>query len=64
LALYCKLLDVKEVLEFLDKIPKKTDVVLTGRFAPKELVDRAEFVNEVVDFKHPKEMVTTKGIQY
>lgn len=64
LALHCKLLDVKEVLEFLDRIPKKTDVVLTGRFAPKELLDRAEFVNEIVDVKYPKEMVTTKGIQY
>jgi cob(I)alamin adenosyltransferase len=64
LALHCKLLDVKEVLEFLDRIPNKTDVVLTGRFAPKELLDRAEFVNEVVDVKYPKEMVTTKGIQY
>ena len=64
LALHCKLLEVKEVLGFLDKIPKKTDVVLTGRFAPKELIKRAEFVNEIVDVKHPKEMVTTKGIQY
>jgi cob(I)alamin adenosyltransferase len=64
LALHCKLLDVKEVLEFLDKIPKKTDVVSTGRFVPKELIARAEFVNEIIDVKHPKEMVTTKGIQY
>jgi cob(I)alamin adenosyltransferase len=64
LALYCKLLGVKEVLAFLNKIPKKTDVVLTGRYAPKELIERAEFVNEVVDVKYPKEMVTTKGIQY
>jgi cob(I)alamin adenosyltransferase len=64
LALHCKLLNVNEVLEFLDKVPKKTDVVLTGRFAPKELVNRAEFVNEVVDVKYPKKMVTTKGIQY
>lgn len=64
LAVYCKLLDVKEVLEFLDKIPKKTDVVLTGRYAPKELIERAEFVNEVKDIKYPEEMVTTKGIQY
>jgi cob(I)alamin adenosyltransferase len=64
LALYCKLLDVKEVLEFLNNIPKRTDVVLTGRYAPKELVERAEFVNEVVDVKYPKKMVTTKGIQY
>jgi len=64
LALYCKLLEVKDVLALLDKIPKKTDVVLTGRFAPKELLERADFVNEIVDVKHPKEMVTTKGIQY
>ena len=64
LALYCKLLDVKEVLEVLDKIPKKTDVVLTGRHAPKELIERAEFVNEVKDIKYPEEIVTTKGIQY
>jgi cob(I)alamin adenosyltransferase len=64
LALHCKLLEVKEVLGFLDKIPKKTDVVLTGRFAPKELIDRAEFVNEIIDVKHPKEMATTKGVQF
>jgi cob(I)alamin adenosyltransferase len=64
LALHCKLLDVNEVLRFLDKIPKKTDIVLTGRFAPKELINRAEFVNEIVDIKHPQEMVTTRGIQY
>jgi cob(I)alamin adenosyltransferase len=64
LALHCKLLDTKEILEFLGRIPKKTDVVLTGRFAPKELVNRAEFVNEIVDIKHPKEMVTTRGMQY
>ena len=64
LALYCDLLDGREVLRFLDKIPKKTDVVLTGRYAPNELLTRADFVNEIVDVKHPKEMITTKGIQY
>ncbi|MEM3459258.1 MAG: cob(I)yrinic acid a,c-diamide adenosyltransferase [Candidatus Bathyarchaeia archaeon] len=64
LALYCRLLDVNDVLKLLDKVPKKTDVVLTGRFAPKELIDRADFVNEIVDVKHLKELVATKGIQY
>ena len=64
LALHCKLLEVKEVVGFLDKTPKRTDVVLTGRFAPKKLIDRAEFVNEIIDVKHPKETVTTKGIQF
>jgi cob(I)alamin adenosyltransferase len=64
LALHCQLLDTQEVLSFLDKIPKGTDVVLTGRFAPRELLDRADFVNEVRDIKFPKRMITTRGIQY
>lgn len=64
LALHCKLLDVRKVLDFLEKIPEKTDVVLTGRFAPKELLERADFANEIRAIKHPKETVTTKGIQY
>jgi len=64
LAFHCKLLDAKEVLELLDKVSKKTDIVLTGRYAPKELVERADFVNEIVDVKHPEKIPTTKGIQY
>jgi hypothetical protein len=49
---------------FLGSLPKKTDVVLTGRYAPKKLIDKADFVNEVKDLKHPEELVTTEGIQY
>lgn len=64
LAIHCGLLDADEVIDFLDNIPKRTDVFLTGRFAPKKLIDRADFVNEVVDIKHPKKIPTTKGIQY
>jgi len=64
LALHCNMLKIDEVLEFLDSIPEETDVVLTGRYAPKELIDRADFVNEVKDLKHTEETVTTEGIQY
>lgn len=64
LAIYCKLLDVKKVIAFLNTLPKRVDVVLTGRFAPKELFDRADFVNEIIDIKYPKELITTEGIQY
>jgi cob(I)alamin adenosyltransferase len=64
LALHCKLLDVDEVIEFLNNLPKRTDVVLVGRFAPKKLIERADFVNEIIDIKHPKKLITTKGIQY
>jgi len=64
LALHLKLLDVKAVIEFLNEIPERTDVVLTGRDAPKELLVKADFVNEIVDLKHPKKIPTRKGIQY
>jgi len=64
LALHCDLLEPEEVLDLLNRIPKKTDVVLTGRYAPKELMERADFINEVKDIKHPKTIPTTKGIQY
>jgi cob(I)alamin adenosyltransferase len=64
LTVHCKLLDIDGVLELLDKVPEKTDVVLTGRYAPKELLDRADFINEIVDVKHPEKIPTTKGIQY
>jgi len=64
LALHWKLLDLKEVINFLDNLPKKTNVVLTGRYAPKELIKKAHFVNEIKVIKMPKKFVTQKGIQY
>ena len=64
LALYCKLLDVEDVLKFLKRIPKKTDVILTGRYASKKLIEKADFVNEIIDRKHPSKIPTTKGVQY
>jgi len=64
LALHCKLLDAKEVVDFLQNLPDGTDAVITGRYAPKELVDAADFVNEVKDVKHPKKLVARAGIQY
>jgi cob(I)alamin adenosyltransferase len=64
LAVHWKLLDVKKVLELFDKVPEETTVVITGRYAPKELVDRADFVNIVQDVKMPKHFKLTEGIQY
>jgi cob(I)alamin adenosyltransferase len=64
LAVHTKLLNVNDVLALLDLVPKRTHVVLTGRFAPKELIERADFVNEVVAVKYPEKIPTTKGVQY
>ncbi len=64
LAVNWKLIDVKDVLKVLEKVPKRTDIVMSGRYAPRELIDRADFVNEIVDIKHPEKIPATKGIQY
>jgi len=64
LAAYLGLLTTQEVLDVLKQVPEKTDVVMTGRLVPKELIDRADFVNEIIDIKSPERFVTKKGIQY
>ncbi len=58
------LLSVEDVIDLLDRIPTETTVVLTGRLAPKELIDRAEFVNIVQEIKMPDHFELTEGIQY
>jgi len=64
LATQWKLLEVEDVLKLLDNVPEETTVVMTGRLAPKELIDRADFVNEVQAVKMPKNFKLTEGIQF
>jgi cob(I)alamin adenosyltransferase len=66
LACHIGLLDTQEVIAFLDTVPAKTTVYLTGRFAPKALIDRADSVTEVRQLKHPmgKGIQARRGIEY
>jgi len=64
LATKWKLLEVNDLLKLLDNVPEETTVVMTGRLAPKELIDRADFVNAVRAVKMPKRFKLTEGIQY
>lgn len=51
-ALFFKLLTVEEVLSVLDLKPEKTEVILTGRYAPQEIIDRADLCTEMKEIKH------------
>lgn len=64
LAVAAGLIRVEEVLNLLDEIPHETDVVLTGRYAPPELINRADVVTVITDVKYPKEPYTRIGITY
>lgn len=65
LAAAIGLLDVNHVLSFLKYIPPETIVILTGRNAPKEFLDYADYVVELKDVKRPKkELPPRKGFEY
>lgn len=51
-ALFFKLLTVEEVMAVLDLKPQKTEVILTGRYAPQEIIDRADLCTEMKEIKH------------
>ena len=51
-TLFFKLVSVDEVMAVLDLKPEKTEVILTGRYAPQEIVDRADLVTEMKEIKH------------
>jgi len=57
---------VEEIVQFLQNKPENLEVVLTGRNAPKELIDIADYVSEINPIKHPfdKGIPGRKGIEF
>ena len=53
IALKLGYLDVADVIAGLEQKPEDTRVILTGRGAPSELIDRADLVTEMTLVKHP-----------
>jgi len=58
-ALHLRLLDLQEVLKVIKVKPENLEVVLTGRYAPSELIAIADLVTEMKEIKH----YYTQGIQ-
>jgi len=51
-AVHLGVVDLKAVLELMDVKPKKVELVLTGRYAHPEIMDRADYVLEMKKIKH------------
>ncbi len=66
IALDFGLIKLDEVLELIKSKPKNVELILTGRNAPKEIIDIADLVSEVVEVKHPyqKNVKARMGIEY
>jgi cob(I)alamin adenosyltransferase len=60
------LIPLEKVLSILDHKPPGTELVLTGRRAPPEIIDRADLVTEMVPVKHYYErgVKAREGIEF
>lgn len=66
IALHLKLLALADVLGIIRKAPKKIELVLTGRYAPPEILKMAHLVSEVKEVKHyyHKGVKARRGIEF
>ncbi len=64
IALSFSLIDLQDVLNFIEVCPEEINLYLTGRFCPREVMDKADYVTEFVNLKQPEEMKATEGIEY
>jgi cob(I)alamin adenosyltransferase len=65
-ALNLKLIKTERVVELIKKKPKHVELILTGRYAPNEIIEAADLVTEMREIKHPynKGFQARKGIEY
>lgn len=66
IALNLNLISLKEVMEILEAVPKNKEVVLTGRYAPVQIIHSADLVSQIKEVKHyyKKGVQARKGIEF
>ena len=65
-AIHLGLIDVKDVLDLMNSKPDNVELVLTGRYARPEIIDRADVVSEMKKIKHhfDEGVKARNGIEY
>jgi len=65
-ALYFGLIQLDKVLGLIEMKPPEVELVLTGQKAPKEIIEVADLVTEMVKVKHPFDqgIPGREGIEY
>ncbi|HEA47134.1 MAG TPA: cob(I)yrinic acid a,c-diamide adenosyltransferase [bacterium] len=66
IALRDRLIEINEVLDLIKKKPKGVELILTGRGAPKKIIETANLVTEMREINHPykKGIKGRRGIEY
>jgi len=65
-ALNLKMIKTKDVIPLIKDKPKHVELILTGRYAPVQVIDAADLVTEMREVKHPytQGVPPRKGIEY
>ncbi len=65
-AINFNLIPVEDVLKILENVPERTEVILTGRYAPDAIIQRADLVTEMREVKHyfRRGVMARKGIEF
>jgi len=65
-ALNLKIIDINEVVKLIKNKPEHVELILTGRYAPAQIVELADLVTEMREVKHPftKGVPPREGIEY
>lgn len=65
-ALDFRLVALDDVLRMIESRPAHVELILTGRYAPEELIELADLVTDVGEVKHPyqKGIQSRKGIDW
>ena len=60
------LIPLSDLLQLLDRKPKDVELVLTGRHAKREVLERADLVTEMMERKHyhSQGLEAREGIEY
>ena len=66
IALLYELFPVQSFLEAIEKRNENTELIITGRYAPQEIVDIADLVTEMKEVKHyyQKGIEAREGIEF
>jgi cob(I)alamin adenosyltransferase len=66
IAIYYELFTVEELIRAISRKKDKTEIVITGRYAPQKLLDFADLVTEMIEIKHyfKSGVEARKGIEY
>ena len=52
-AVHFRLIEEADLLDLVDSRPHGVELVCTGRYAPKALIERADLVTEMKEIRHP-----------